>query len=106
MADAEMSTKEECHPENTLNHEEGNLKDGEIWVDLKGSQDNKYELKRAVKELRSEIRKFKEYNEQILKAQEELNFILLAKIHNDEKEKNKESKQEILKTAPYKCKGR
>ena len=31
---------------------------------------------------------------------------MLAKIHNDEKEKNKESEQEIPKTAPYKRKGR
>ena len=31
---------------------------------------------------------------------------MLAKIHNDQKEKNKESEQEILKIAPYKSKGR
>ena len=30
MADAEMSAEEECHPENPLNHEEWNFKDGEI----------------------------------------------------------------------------
>ena len=40
-----------------------------------------------MKELRLELRKVKEDNERILKAQEELNTILLAKIHNDEKEK-------------------
>ena len=31
---------------------------------------------------------------------------MLAKIHNDEKEKNKESEQEIPKTTPYKRKGK
>ena len=31
---------------------------------------------------------------------------MLAKIHNDEKEKNKDSEREILNTAPYKRKGR
>ena len=30
---------------------------------------------------------------------------MLAKIHNDEKDKIKESKQEMPKNAPYKCKG-
>ena len=35
MADAEMSAKEEHHPENPLNHEEVNLKEGKFWVDLK-----------------------------------------------------------------------
>ena len=48
MADAEMSIEEERHPENPLNNEEGNLRDGEIWVDLNESQDNKIELRRIV----------------------------------------------------------
>ena len=51
------------------------------------------------------IIKVKENNEQILKAQEELNDILSAKIHNDEKEKNKESEHDLPKTTLYKCKG-
>ena len=54
----------------------------------------------------SKLKKVKEDNERILKAREELNTIMLAKIHNDQKEKNKEFEQEILKIAPYKCKGR
>ena len=41
-----------------------------------------------------------------MKAQEELNNILLAKIHNDEKEKNKEPEHNMPETTPYKCKGR
>ena len=42
MADAKMSAEEERHPTNHLNNEEGNLRDGEIWVDLNEIQDNKY----------------------------------------------------------------
>ena len=106
MVDVEMYEKQEHHPKNPLNHEEGNLRDGEIWVDLNDSQDNKYELQKTIKELRSKLKKVKENNKRILKAREELNDIMLAKIHNDEKEKNKESKQEIPKKAPYKHKGR
>ena len=48
MADAEMYAEEEHHPENPLNHEEGNLSDGEIWVNLNDSQDNKLKLRRTV----------------------------------------------------------
>ena len=35
-----MSAEEERHLENPLNNEEGNLKDGEILVDLNDIQDN------------------------------------------------------------------
>ena len=41
-----------------------------------------------------------------MKAQEKLNNILPAKIHNDEKEKNKEPKHNMPKKTPYKRKGR
>ena len=42
-----------------------------------------------------------------MKAQEELNTILLAKIHNEEKYKNEDFDKQLLETAPYnKCKGR
>ena len=58
-------------------------------------------------ELRYELRKVKEDSERILKAQEELNTIMLAKIHNEENDKNKGFDQELPKTASYdKCKGR
>ena len=104
MAEVEMSTEEESHPRNPINNEEGNLKDGEIWVNLNESQDNKSELQRTGKELQSNLKRVKKDNERILKAQEELNNILLAKRHNDEKEKNKEFEHIIPKTTPYKCK--
>ena len=62
MADVGMSAEEEHHLEQPLN-EEGNLRDGEFQVDLNESQDNKYELKRTVNELRSMLRKVKKDNE-------------------------------------------
>ena len=39
MEDAGMSAEEERRPKQPLN-EEGNLRDGEFWVDLNESQDN------------------------------------------------------------------
>ena len=50
-----------------------------------------------MKELRYEFRKFKEHNERILKAQEEPNDVLLAKIHNNEKEKIRNMSNKFLK---------
>ena len=57
-----MSVEEERHLKQPLK-EEGNLRDGQFWVDLNESQDNKSELKRTVNKLRSELRKVKEDNE-------------------------------------------
>ena len=68
MEDVEMSAEEEHHLENPLNNEKGDLRDGEIWVDLNDNQYNKSELTRVVKEIRSDLSKVKEDNEQILKA--------------------------------------
>ena len=85
MADAVMSVEEEHLPEQPLN-EDGNLRDGEFWVYLNESQDNKSELKKTMNELRYELRRVKEDYERILKAQEELNTILLQKIHNEDKD--------------------
>ena len=106
MAEVGMSTEEESHPRNPINNEEGNLRDGEIWINLNESQYNKSKQQITIKELRSELKRVKEDNEWILKDQEELNTILLAKIHNDEKEKNKDSKHVMPKTTPYKHKVR
>ena len=36
MVDVGKSVEEELHPENPLNNEEGNLRDGDIWVNLNG----------------------------------------------------------------------
>ena len=32
MGDVGMSIEDESHPRNPINNEEGNIKDGEIWV--------------------------------------------------------------------------
>ena len=40
MTEVGMSTKEMSHPINPINNEEGNLRDGEIWVNLNESQTN------------------------------------------------------------------
>ena len=58
-----MSVEEESHIRNTINNEAGNLRDGEIQVNLNESQDNKSELQRIVKKLRSELKRVKEDNE-------------------------------------------
>ena len=49
--------EEEFHSKNPLNNEEGNLRDGEIWVKLNKIHVNKSELQRAVKKLRLELRR-------------------------------------------------
>ena len=106
MVEGGMSAEEESHPRNPIKNEEGNIRDGEIWLNLNESQtNNSSELQRTVKELRYELKRVREDNERILKAQEESNNILLAKIHNDEKEKNKEPKHIMPKNTPYKRKG-
>ena len=69
MTEVGMSTKEESHPRNPINNEEGNLRDGEIWTNLNKSQNNNpSELQRDVKELRSKLKRVREDNERILKA--------------------------------------
>ena len=48
----------------------------------------------------------KEDNEHILTTQEELNNVMLTKIHNNEEEKNKGLELDIERNAPYKRKER
>ena len=89
-----------------MNNEEGNLREGEIWVNLNESRnDNPSELQQIVKELREEFKRFKEDHECILKAQEELNNIFLSKLHSNEKEKQKEPELNMEKPTSYKHKG-
>jgi len=63
-----------------------------------------YELLQIVKYLKAELQCVKEDNERILKAQEELNHILLRKIHNQENDIIKVSESDIG-TVSYKHKG-
>ena len=100
MTEVRMSMEEEFHPINPINSEEGNLRDGEIWVNLNKSQN------KTINELRSQLKRVRKDNEGILKVQEELKNILLAKICNDEKQKNKEHEHNMPETTPYKHKVR
>ena len=71
---------------------------------------NSSELLQTVKELRIEMETFKKKNERILRAQEELNHILIEKFQNEEnnkrteyedipyQHKNKNSKQSKVKS--------
>ena len=52
---------------------------------------NSSELLQTVKDLKIEMETVKKENERILRAQEELNQILLEKFHNEEKDKQIES---------------
>ena len=61
------------------------------------------ELLQTVKDLKAKLQNVKEYNEIILKEQEELNQILLDKLHNEEKERRKEHEYES-RTKSYKRK--
>jgi len=63
--------------------EQQNNNSENIWVNLNESRnDNQSELLQMVKILREELQNAKKDNECILKEQEELNNILLSKIHN------------------------
>ena len=53
---------------------------------------NSSKLLQTVKDLKIETETVKKENERILRAQEELNQILLKKFHNEEKDKQVESK--------------
>ena len=95
------------HPRNLMNNEDGILREGEIWVNLNESRNNNpSELQRIIKELRAGLKRVREDNECILKSQEDLNDILIAKIQSNEKEKHKEPKLNMEKNTPYKRKGR
>ena len=58
-----------------------------------------------MKYLKAEIQTLKQDNEIILRDREELNKILLDKIHNEGKDKKKEYETDSG-TVSYKCKGK
>ena len=91
MEGAEAYVEDGSHPNNPEN----------IYVELNNQPS---ELLQSVKDLRVELQTEKEGNEQILRDQEELNKILLDKIHNGCKDKTKDHETES-RTISYKCKG-
>ena len=73
-----------------------------IYVELNNQP---YELLQTLKDIKFELQTVKEYNERILRAQEELNQILLDKIYNEGKDKIKEHETESGAVS-YKRKGK
>ena len=57
-------------------------------------------MQQTIKYLRVELKWVKEYNEQILKSQEELNNVMLTKLHSNEEEKNKGPELNMARNAP------
>ena len=92
MEGVEASTEDGSHYNNPAN----------IYVELNNQP---VEMIQTVKYLRAELQIVKEDNKRILRAQEELNQILLDKIHNGGKDKRKEHETESG-TVSYKCKGK
>ena len=81
-----MFVEGESHPKYLEKNEEGNIRDGQIWVNFNESRnDNPSELLRTTKYLNEELKWVKEDNECILKAMEEINNVLLTKLHINEK---------------------
>ena len=73
-----------------------------IYVELNNQQS---ELIQTIKDLRAELQTIKGDNERIIRAQEELNPILLDKIHNGGKDKRKEHETDSG-TVSYKHNGK
>ena len=73
--------EERSHQNELENLEQGNVGDGNIWVDLNERRDNRqFELIQTVKSLREKLQTVRANNEQILKTQEEVNEIFLNKL--------------------------
>ena len=92
MEGVEASAKDGFHHNNPDN----------IYVELNNQPS---ELLQIVKDLRVELQTLKQDNEIILRAQEELNQILLDKIHNGGKDKRREHETKSG-TVSYKRKGK
>ena len=73
-----------------------------IYVELNNQPS---ELLQTIKDLKAELKNVKEDNEIILRAEEELNQILLDKLHNEGKDNKKEHESEYG-TISYKRKGK
>jgi len=112
MSGATMFAEEGSQPKLPKNNkpemnEKDNTGGGNICVNLNDSGDNKHsEMIETVKSLRAELLSVKTDNERILKAQEELNDVLLNKILSQDANKNKKQIADTAGTASYKKKAR
>ena len=85
MTNVGMSVEGESHTKDLENNEEGNIRVSEIWLNLNESRnDNPSEILQIVKYLKEELKRVKEDNEHVLKAQEKLNNVLLTTLHSNE----------------------
>ena len=88
MFEASLSAEEGPHPLSPKNMDPGptgnkGQQDGNIWIKLNESRDDKHsEVLETIKSLKAELQSVKTDNERILKAQEELNQMLLSKLNN------------------------
>ena len=92
----------EAYVEDGSHHNEQN-NPCNLYMEL--NYDSYYELLQTIKDLKVELQNVKEDNERILRAHEELNQILLDKLHNEGKDKRKELEYEYG-TLSYKRKGK
>jgi len=84
-----------------------NAKVGNIWVNLNDSSNNKQsEMMETIKSLKAELLSVKTDNERILKAQEELNEVLLNKILGQDPDKVNKQNRDTAGTASFKKKAR
>ena len=84
-----------------------NVEGENIWVHLNNSEDNKHtKMIETVISLKAELLSVKTDNECILKAQEELNNVILNKLLSQEEIKKKEPINQPDGTASYKRKAR
>jgi hypothetical protein len=90
MIEVPILPEEGSHQNEPENIEQGNIGEGNIWVNLNESRDNrKSELIQTVQGLRDELKIVKSDNERIIKTQEQIITILLEKLCNQNSNKNK-----------------
>jgi hypothetical protein len=83
------------------------LNEENIWVNLNERRnDNQSEMLQTIKDLKEKLQSLKDYNECILKVKEELNDVLLNKLHDHEYFKNTKFGSNEIVNEPYKRKAR
>ena len=84
MTNVGMSVEGESHTKDLENNEQGNIRVCEIWLNSNESRnDNPSEILQIVKDLKDELKRVKEDNEHLLKAQEKINNFLLTTLHSN-----------------------
>jgi len=110
MSEAAMSAEEGSQPKLPKNNEpemieKDNEEGGNIWINLNISGDNKLlEVIKTVKSLRAELQGVKIDNERIMKAQKELNDVILNKLISQEADKDEEKVTDKIEVTSYKRK--